>query len=110
MASLLHKAAENQREVHPIALPVPDIFDALDEEILRDQFPKFPGHEEANSAWESEKAKVPNRKIFYHERYGIPNSIDTYRKVAALMRSFDRIAPELRELGVQLELLAAGQG
>jgi hypothetical protein len=107
MASLLHRAAENQRDVHPMALPVPDIFDALDEDVLRDQFPDFPGHESGNAAWEREKAKIPNRKLFYQERYGVPNAIDTYRKVAALMRSLDRIPEELQELGAQLELLAA---
>jgi predicted ATPase len=109
MASLLHKAAENERDVHPVALPVPDIFDALDEDMLRDQFPDFPGHAAGNEAWEREKAKIPNRKVFHQERYGVPNAIDTYRKIAALMRSLDRIPEELQELGAQLELLAAGE-
>ena len=63
----------------------------------------------AIEAWEAAREKVPNRKLFYEERYAVPNAVDTYRKVAALMRSLDRIPQELRDLGTELELLAASQ-
>ena len=110
MASLLHRAAENGREVRPLALPVPDIFDALDEVILCDQYPRFPGHVDAHAAWEAEKRKIPNRKIFYQDRFGIPNAVETYRKIAGVMRSLDRIPEELRDLGANLERMAAEEG
>jgi hypothetical protein len=107
MASLLHKAIENGREVRPLPLPVGDIFDALDEEILVDQHPKFPGHAAANAEWEAARKRFPNRKSFYAERFGVPNEIATYRTTAALMKSFDRIPPVLGDVAVALEMMGA---
>jgi hypothetical protein len=109
MASLLHNAAANARTVQPLPLPADDIFDLLDAEIVVDQFPKFPGHEAANAAWLAARKRTPNRKVFYAEQYGIPNEVATYRRIAALMRSLDRIPSILRELGADLERMAAAQ-
>ncbi len=109
MASLLQKAIDNDRRVQPLPLPVADIFDALDQQILIDQYPRFPGHAEANTAWESLQERFPNRKIFYQDEYGVPNEIETYKKVAALMRSLDRIPDTLRNLGADLERMAADE-
>jgi len=77
---------------------------------LRINFRGFSGHAAANEAWELERERVPNRKIFYAERYEIPNNVATYRRVAALMRSLERVPRVLRELGADLERLAAEAG
>jgi hypothetical protein len=107
MASLLQNAVRNGRQVTPLALPVDDIFDALDEDIIRDQYPSFPGHAAANAAWEADRKRSPNRKSFYEQKYGVPNSEETYRSLAALMRSLDRISEPLRDVPFALERLAA---
>ena len=105
MASLLQNAAVNRRDVCPFALPVDDVFDALDEGIIEDQFPKYPGHDAARAAFAGQK-KVSNRKRFYEERFGVANGVATYRRLAALMRSFDRVPDVLDDLASAVERFA----
>ena len=96
MAALLHNAATRKRKVQPFPLPVDDIFDALDDEIITGQFPEFPGHAEARRAFAATKHK--NRKLFYEERYGVVNGTATYKRLGAVTYQSDRISEPLRYL------------
>ncbi|UGS35338.1 hypothetical protein [Capillimicrobium parvum] len=106
MASLLQNAAVNDRTVQPFALPVDDIFDALDEEVLRDQFPKYPGHGMASEEWQRNRRDNGNRKRFYEDRYDVPNHATTYKRIAALMRTLDRIPQPLTAFATEVERFA----
>ena len=108
MASLLQNAVMNKRQVQPFALPVDDIFDALDEGLIKDQFPRYPGHVQARALWDGQ-SKLRNRKLFYEERFGITNDVATYRKLAALMGVLGRIPAALDELAIAVEFLALGE-
>ena len=44
MATILQTAAVLEREVVPLSVEVDDIFDLLDEGLLRERFPRFQGH------------------------------------------------------------------
>lgn len=106
LARLLNQALETGHSLHPIPLPAPDIFDLLDERLLRRRFPGFPGHAAARAA-----CRDKNWKGFYAAEYGI----DLVRTPAV----FSEIAGEMRSAGVagehplvaaldQVLLLAAG--
>jgi energy-coupling factor transporter ATP-binding protein EcfA2 len=108
MAALLKNAADHHLHVEPFPLPVEDIFDAIDEHVIRDHFPQFPGHEEAHKTWADLPEGRQRRKRFYEENYGIPDRVETYIELATLMHDLHRITPVLRTLADQLERLAMG--
>jgi hypothetical protein len=88
--------------------PYPDIFDVLDEELLRDSFPKFPGHAEAHEEWKRNRKAHPNRKSFYEERFGIPRNLEVYATIADRMHSAGRVPAVLDDLMLALERYALG--
>jgi hypothetical protein len=50
-------------------------------EIVRQQFPKYPGHAEARRLWEAEVAKGAkgsHKKAFYDTAFELPMGVESY--------------------------------
>jgi hypothetical protein len=72
MARILVRAREVGRSIEPLGIVGDDIFDLIDEAVIRDRFPRFPGHDAARAAWQAANAKkAVNWKTFYREQYEI---------------------------------------
>jgi energy-coupling factor transporter ATP-binding protein EcfA2 len=107
MAEILSRAQEVGRIIEPLGIPVPDIFDLLDEDLLRKRFPSFPGHSSAREGWlrANQKQKV-NWKSFYLDRYGIAVEPNLFGSVAAEMAADHRCPAQVTELVGRLKELA----
>jgi len=107
MAEILQRAQEVGRAIEPLGIPVADIFDLLDEPILRARFPKFPGHAQARDDWGLANAKQRvNWKTFYLDRYGIAVEPDLFGAIAAEMVKAGCRPPEVDDLVARLVTLA----
>jgi hypothetical protein len=82
VAQLVLNAKGHHTVLRPFPQPADDIFDLLDPGILAAEFPMFPGHTQTQAEWLESKKRVPNRKVFYEQRYGIPRTEDAYARVA----------------------------
>lgn len=107
MAEILVRARDLGREIAPVGIPVPDIFDLLDDQLLCERFPKFPGHQAARLQWEQAVSKQPiNWKAFYRDRYDIAVEPALFGEVAEAMAAMAARPPELDQLVRRLEELA----
>jgi hypothetical protein len=80
LAMLVRTAREHGRTIHPVPNPKPDMLSHLDEEVLRERFPDFPGHEEAERRWQ--KHQRGGRDRFFADRFGIKKDLATFVAVA----------------------------
>lgn len=108
MAKLLLTAEKIGKEVEPLPQPCTDVFDLLDEEILRDFYPNFPGHAAAVGLWRAEKERggPKNRKKFYEQRFAIPADVEAFSRVARKMAEEGRRPAALQEVIDSCERLA----
>lgn len=83
MAKLIRTARQHGRVVHPVPNPRPDMLSHLDEDILREHFADFPGHEEAEGRWQ--RHNRGGRGRFFAERFGIKKDLATFVAVAEAM-------------------------
>jgi hypothetical protein len=99
MANLLKTAREyGHADVEPFGIPGNDIFAMLDEEIVREMFPSFPGHANAMAEW-NESGRGIGWKDYYEEEYSVPKGIETlYVPVADRMREESRIPKALNDV------------
>ena len=105
MAQLVESARLHGRLVEPFGLPSHDIFGMLDEQILQEEYPRFPGHEAALQDWKNSGEKA--WKAFFSEQYGIPQEIDLlYVPIADGMRERDVIPATLLALIDDIERYA----
>jgi hypothetical protein len=106
MAEILMRSQEVGRDIVPLGIPVDDMFDLLDEEILRERF-AFPGHEDARSAWREASARQNiNWKTYYLETYGIEVGPVVFGEVGAEMAARRATTPTLESLVATLVALA----
>lgn len=85
LAKLLGNAERNDKRVYLLGHPGDDLIDALDESVIQQEFPGYPGHEEAQRLWRQEVeagAKATQKKAFYARSFDIPVSVDSYVKLA----------------------------
>jgi hypothetical protein len=88
LAKLACEAERLGRTVHPISAhpPAGDVFDLLDEDVVREEWPKFPGHAAALEAFKDSPAPKGGRKGFYGTAFGVPVTPDSCRRIAQKMR------------------------
>lgn len=85
LAKLLGNAERSNKRVYLLGHPGDDLIDALDESVIQQKFPDYPGHKEAQRLWRQEVeagAKAKQKKAFYARSFGIPASVDGYAKLA----------------------------
>ena len=78
MADILIRAKQVGRSITPVGIPVDDVFDLLDEELLKQRFERFPGHEKARAAhltpspaaWRRPRSRASWRRAPARERLG----------------------------------------
>lgn len=99
MADILVRADQVGRPISPVGIPVDDIFDLLDEAVLKARFTVFPGHEEARTAHAaaSNKQKI-NWKAFYDQAYGIKVEPGLFQEVGVEMAARGFRSSELDHL------------
>lgn len=106
MASVIRNARQHGRHVEPMTHPYDDIFDVLDEDVIRELFPKVPGHVRAREDWQRNRKAHPNRKAYYEERFSVPRDLTTYIYVAGRMRTTGTTNEVLEQLVLELERYA----
>lgn len=107
MAELLQTARNVGVEVEALPHPGQDVFDLLDERVIKELFPHFPGHRVARHAAAAERTKSGLRfKEFYEREYGIRMYAETYRQVALRMAAEGAVSPALTEVIERCERLA----
>lgn len=93
-ADLTLAARQRELEIEILEHPGQDVFDLLDEDAVREQFPEFPGHQEAAEAWRAEAErkgrKAGERKSFLFERFKVELSPASCRAIAENMRATGR--------------------
>lgn len=86
MARVLVRSGEVGRTIAPLGIPGDDIFDLIEDDVVRERFPKFPGHSEARAAWHAASAiKQVNWKTFYLNEYGIEVEPPLFEELGAEM-------------------------
>jgi energy-coupling factor transporter ATP-binding protein EcfA2 len=88
MARVIQNAVALEREIVPLSIPVHDVFDLLDEELIRERYPSFPGHRTAR-----EIAADRGWKHLYKERFGIDLLEDelVFEEISRRMRETARV-------------------
>jgi hypothetical protein len=108
LAQLVQSARRHKRRVQIYHHSGKDIFDLLDEGVLHERFPAFPGHVAAREAHRLNGDGI-HWKEFYRENYGIPPAVNAvYAPVAQEMRESNTIPVELVAIMDSLERYAAG--
>jgi len=107
MARLLDLAEQNRRVVRPLPLAAPDMFDLLDDEILKRRFPGFPGHEVVNAPYGPDRPRAGQFWADLRGRYGIEKRVTVFREVADEMHSAGRVPEALEALVRQAEAVAS---
>jgi hypothetical protein len=112
MADLVLSARAAGREIEPIPHPGSDVFDLVNEDVVRSQYPKFPGHEAAKAAAEAARAASGTKwKAFYREEYDIEVDAESLARIAVAMRQRNVVPhPALAALIEICERLAMTHG
>ncbi len=104
MAQTMDAAYRLERDLRPIPLPCHDAFDLLDEGILTERYPSFPGHAVA-------RERHPKRwKEGYDRAYGIVVGPPLFLDVAEEMAKRGDKPPTLQQVVSSVTELAAGSG
>ena len=82
--------------------PGKDLILALDEEVIRSVYSRYPGHAAAAAAYEQArheaKGKAPRLKPTFEQLYGIPNCAATYEGLATAHVDADVRPPALKDV------------
>ncbi|MGB7686049.1 MAG: AAA family ATPase [Solirubrobacterales bacterium] len=84
LAKLLGNAERSNKRVYLLGHPGDDLIDVLDESVIKQEFPDYPGHQEAQKLWRQEVeagARAKQKKAFYERNFRIPASVDGYAKL-----------------------------
>jgi hypothetical protein len=101
---MLREAEQAGRDVTAVRLSKEDILFYLDEEVRREDAPRFPGWHAARVAARRSKARW---KAWIEHEYGLELSPGNIRQLAAECRRQGRIPPELAREIQRLAALAA---
>lgn len=94
MAELLQTARAAGTDIEPIPHPEQDVFDLLDEDVVRELYPRFPGHRAARGAAFDAQAKSGIKfKPFYQREYAIPDTQATTERSLVAWRLRERSLP-----------------
>ncbi len=113
LALLLSGIVRQGKAIEPLPNAQPDILSCLDENAVKTVFPKYPGHKEAEAAWQ--RHHNGKRTAFLRERYGVGKDPVPFREIAENMLSRGVESVELAEVIKRCSELArldadAGQG
>ncbi len=101
MAQILVRAKELGRDIIPVGIPVPDIFDLLDDSTITDLYPAFPGHAAARAAFDEHSETASQKmgwKAFYKDTYGIAVEPSLFAEIGAQMAARGARSDALSEL------------
>jgi hypothetical protein len=107
VAQLLRTAqhVERDADLEVLSIPAADIFFLLDGDVIRELYPQYPGHEEAQAACR-EAARVAGHgvkwKDFFENEFGVPSDLTLHERVSARMRDRGMVPEEVRGLVEQL--------
>lgn len=88
IASLLETAVRAERDLTVYSIPTFDMFGMLDDSILKERFPLYPGHQTAEQNWHKENETSDpkiSRKPFMKREYGVDFDTGTFEEVASEM-------------------------
>jgi hypothetical protein len=109
LAKLIGLAQLNHKTIHLLGHRGDDLIDVLDEEVVKGEFPLYPGHVEAASLWAVEVdsgAKAGRRKAFYEESFGMPMDVATYARLADAHAAAGVRPPALQQIVEEAVALA----
>lgn len=104
-AGIMDIALQRERDIALVTLSVPDIFDLLDKNMIRQATPKggergpFPGHRAAREAYQTARqADTISYRDFLQLAYGVSASPAAIRQIAHHMRQHEIVSPQLEDL------------
>jgi energy-coupling factor transporter ATP-binding protein EcfA2 len=113
VARIVDLEFEHGREIEILTVGVPDIFDLLDEDLIRGSASKhfrghsFPGHTQAHDEFVARGGgNATAYKSFLREQYGISTSERTMRSIAREMRARGVVPEVLDEVLMRVERMA----
>jgi hypothetical protein len=95
LALLLGNIVRQGKAIEPVPNAQPDILRCLDENAVKAVFPKYPGHKEAEDAWD--RHHKGKRTDFLRRRYGVEKDSVPFREIAQNMLSRGVESIELAE-------------
>jgi len=93
LASLSGAVRRQDKTIVPIANPLPDLLNHLDETAIRLAFPDYPGHAAAERAWL--KYNKGRRGDFLRQRYGVEKTPAAFGQIAT-----DMVARDIKPSGL----------
>jgi hypothetical protein len=111
LAKLLGVAERAGKQVHLVGHTGADLIDVLDEEVVQKEFSDYPGHAAAQQLWNAELAsgeKAGKRKAFFEAKFGIPENVVTYERLARAHVAQGRKPVELQGMVDRARKIAAG--
>lgn len=110
LAKLMGNARHQGKQIHLLGHAEDDLLDALDEDIVISLYERYPGHAEARRLWseEQQRDKLPaaRKKIFYEQRFAIPNNVTTYQKLGDELAANNRRPAALAQIVEAAKALA----
>jgi hypothetical protein len=110
LAKLMGNARHQGKQIHLLGHAEDDLLDALDEDIVISVYERYPGHAEARRLWseEQQRDKLPaaRKKIFYEQRFAIPNNVTTYQKLGDELAANNRRPAALAQVVESAKTLA----
>lgn len=102
IAKLYESAAQAEKQIRLFSIPTFDMFGLLDEDLIRERVPEFPGHLSAERLWiaarDGKAQRGIGRKKFLRQTYG-PRLID--------LEMFDYVSREMSRAGMKPHVLTA---
>ncbi|MCB0859465.1 MAG: ATP-binding protein [Solirubrobacterales bacterium] len=112
VAKLVHESNRLARTIEPVGVDSPgyDVFDLIDEEVIKERFPKFPGHNDARERFaekvEAREAHQGEWKNYWRKWFEVTVDEKTLGELAAEMRRTNRITEPLRQVLNRCQALA----
>jgi energy-coupling factor transporter ATP-binding protein EcfA2 len=108
VAQLLKTARVAERDVglEVLSIPAHDMLFMLDEGVLRESFPNYPGHAEAERQWRQWRERTSQNiglKRFCREHFATEDDVAVFQRVAKAMKERGLIPDELAAITHQLE-------
>lgn len=87
VATIIRAAHGTDKRVEFLGHAEVDLIDTLEDDAIRDEFPRWPGQQAMRIAWETYRAQhqssARSRKAWLEKTYGLPNDTGTYIRLAA---------------------------
>jgi hypothetical protein len=113
LATLMTNARRQGKTVHLLGHAGDDLIDVLDEKVVQELFPKYPGHQEAQRRWseaqQHDNWRAKQKKRFFEQHLGIPNDVVSYQHLGDALAERGQHPPALEKIVADAVALAGAR-